>query len=77
MEEQETPADNASQLQEAIDTIIQTFDHPKTLSIEYTLDRGIKRTTFQISTSEKEEVIYELSYDGQRDETEPKIAHLK
>lgn len=27
-EERPTPADNASQLQEAIDVIVQTFDHP-------------------------------------------------
>lgn len=71
-EERPTPADNASQLQEAIDVIVQTFDYPAALSIEYTCDAGTKRTAFEIQIAE-EETTYDLYYDGHRDEAEPRV----
>jgi hypothetical protein len=71
-EERSTPTDKASQLQEAIDRIVQTFDHPAALSIEYHFDTGTKRTAFEIQTSD-DVLTYELRYDGQRDEMEPEI----
>lgn len=71
-EDRPTPVDTAPQLQEAIDVIVQTFDYPAALSIEYTFDAGTKRTTFVIQTAE-ENTIYELQYDGHHDEAEPRI----
>lgn len=70
-EEQPCPVDNASQLQEAIDSIVQTFDYPGTLSIQYTYDDDAKRTIFEIRTGERE-INYELRYNGY-EETEPEL----
>lgn len=63
---------NAAQLQEAIDTIVQTFDHPDAISIEYTFVDGVKQTKFHVPT-EDGETTYELVYDGQTDEAEPEF----
>lgn len=71
-EEQLTPGDSASQLQEAIDSIVRTFDYPGTLSIEYTYDGNTKRTVFEIQT-EEDNIVYELQYDGSEEVTEPRL----
>lgn len=70
-EEQPSPIDRASQLQEAIDSIVGTFDYPGTLSIEYTYDGDTKRTVFEIQERERK-IGYELRYNGY-EETEPRL----
>jgi hypothetical protein len=72
LEERSTPTGNASQLQEAIDILVQMFDHPSTLSIEYHFDTGTKQTVFEVQTAE-DVLTYELRYEGQHDEMEPEI----
>lgn len=64
--------ESASKLQEAIDTVVQTFDHPDAVSIDYAFEDGTKRTTFEIGQS-GEGITYELVYEGRADETEPKL----
>lgn len=71
-EEQLSPVDSASQLQEAIDSIVRTFDYPGTLSIEYTSDGATKRTVFEIRTEERE-ISYELHYNGHDEGIEPQL----
>ncbi|UPV77148.1 hypothetical protein M0R89_23185 (plasmid) [Halorussus limi] len=66
---------NAAQLQEAIDTIVQTFDYPAELSIQYSFIEGTKRTEVEIQTSEAV-ATYELVYDGERDEAEPELTQI-
>lgn len=72
MAEEVNPASNASQLQEAIDVIVRTFDHPPSLSLDYSFDDGTKRTTFEIGTPDGE-TTYELRYEGRDDEEEPEL----
>lgn len=67
-----TPTGDASRLQEAIDTIAQTFDHPPELSIETTAGNGVRRTTFVIS-AEGDERTFVLGYDGRSDDSEPRL----
>ena len=70
------PSAEAAKLQEAIDMIAQTFDHPPTMSIQYSAEDGTTRTEFEIHTPE-DVSSYEVRYDGQRDEAEPDITHLE
>lgn len=71
-----TPPDRASQLQEAVDMIVQTFDHPTTLSIDYTVTGGEKQTTVDVVTPNGT-VTYELVYDGRDDESEPELTRCE
>ncbi len=66
----------AAELQEAIDTIVQTFDHPVELSIHYSFEEGTKRTEIEIQTSEAV-ATYELVYDGGRDDAEPDLTRIE
>lgn len=75
MDPQSPPASKASQLQEALDTVAQTFDCPSNLSIRYTTTDGTKRTTFEIEAP-NDESAYELRYDGHDDESEPELVCL-
>ncbi|MFC4407931.1 hypothetical protein [Haloarchaeobius iranensis] len=63
---------STSQLQEAIDTIVQAFGHPETISVTYTFEDGQKRTMIEVLTGDTAP-IYELVYDGQDDGAEPEI----
>lgn len=72
IDERGEPSENTSQLQEAIDTIAQSFDHPDTISITYTSEDGRKRTTIEVAT-EGHAVTYELGYDGRDDDAEPEL----
>lgn len=72
--DQSAPFKNSSQLQEAIDTIVQIFDHPEAISINHLLEDGQKRTTFEITTEDI--VTYELVYNGHDDEAEPELRQL-
>jgi hypothetical protein len=65
----------SSQLQEAIDTIVQSFGHPDTITLTHTLEKGIKRTQIEISDGDMV-VCYELMYDGQDDDSEPQLRRV-
>lgn len=66
----------SSQLQEAVDTIVQSFGHPDAVSLTHTLEDGIKRTRFEISDGD-ETACYELVYDGQDDDAEPQLRRVE
>lgn len=66
------PSKSSSQLQEAIDTIVQSFGHPETITISYTFESGQKRTTIEVPT-DSGSTTYELVYDGRDDDTEPEL----
>lgn len=70
-----TPTSRASQLQEAIDAIVQSFDHPAEISIDYRADHGQKQTIFDILASDGDET-YELVYDGRDDAAEPELTQV-
>jgi hypothetical protein len=70
------PSGSTSQLQEAIDTIVQSFGHPETVSVTYTLEGGQKRTLIEVSTDDGT-TIYELVYDGQDDDAEPELKSVE
>jgi hypothetical protein len=42
------PSGSTSQLQEAIDTIVQSFGHPETISVTYAFEDGQKRTMIEV-----------------------------
>jgi hypothetical protein len=75
MTNDQLPTERASQLQEAIDTIVRTFDYPTDISIEYASEDGTKRTRFIVNITDEERT-YELSYDGTDEETEPELIRL-
>lgn len=66
------PSGSTSQLQEAIDTIVQSFGHPETISVTYTFEDGHKRTIIEVPTGDGT-TTYELVYDGQDDDAEPEL----
>ncbi|WP_232688978.1 hypothetical protein [Halobacterium zhouii] len=66
------PSGSTSQLQEAIDTIVQAFGHPETISVTYTFEDGQKRTMIEVPAGDGT-TTYELVYDGQDDDTEPEL----
>jgi hypothetical protein len=66
-----SPSGSTSQLQEAVDTIVQTFGHPETISIAYTFENGLKRTIIKVPTDDGT-TSYELVYDGQ-DDAKPEL----
>lgn len=68
-------ATDAPQLQEAIDTILQQFDHPTAISVEYITRDGRKYMTSVVETAD-ETVKYELVYDGSRDDAEPELSRV-
>lgn len=68
--------DGAPQVQEAIDTILQSFDHPRTLSLQYTSDEGIKRTRIEVTTHAGAKA-YELVYDGRQEDQEPELSRVE
>lgn len=70
------PAKQASRLQEAIDTIAQTFDHPGSLSIDYTNSEGVKRSTIEVETPDGS-LTYELRFAAQDDNTEPQLHRVE
>lgn len=73
MPEDTDPTRQAAQLQEAIDTIAQAFDHPSSLSIRYEVTDGEKITIIgQKLTGEK----FELTFDGRKDDAEPELVRI-
>lgn len=76
MADQGSPSRRASQLQEAIDTIVQSFDHPDSVSLEYSFEGGQKRTELEIVSTERI-TIYELIYNTQDDEAEPELTQIE
>ncbi|MFC7116654.1 MULTISPECIES: hypothetical protein [Halobacteriales] len=66
------PSESTSQLQEAIDTIVQAFSHPETISVTYTFEDGQKRTMIEVPTGDGA-TTYELVYNGQDDDAEPEL----
>lgn len=68
--------EDSSRLQEAIDTIVQEFDHPTRVSIKYSLNDGTKQTIFTVETVDGD-ITYELVYDGRHDEVEPELTYLE
>lgn len=75
MDQNQSPKRNAPLLQEAIDSLIQHFDHPESLSIEYTTSGRTKQTTFELETAD-ENVTYKLVYDGTTDDVEPEFSRI-
>lgn len=67
---------DAAQLQEAVDVILQQFDHPSSISITYEYADSRKHTTFEIETADGT-VAYELVYDGSRDDVEPELDRVE
>lgn len=65
----------SSQLQEAVDSIVQSFGHPDAISLTHTLEDGIKRTRFEISDGD-DTTCYELVYNGQDDDAEPQFRRI-
>lgn len=55
--------DECEQVQEAIDTIVQTFDHLTELSIQYSFVERTKPIGIKLQTSE-EVATYKLVYEG-------------
>lgn len=66
---------DAAQLQEAVDVILQQFDHPSSISITYEYADG-QHTTFEVETADGT-VAYELVYDGSRDDVEAELDRLE
>lgn len=58
-------------LQEAVDAIVQEFDHPGELVVRYTVDDGTKTTTFEVPDSDDQ---VELVYDGTDDDADPRVS---
>lgn len=72
VDEPPSPSERASQLQEAIDTIVQSFGHPEAISITYRFEDGEKRTTIEVPTGDADST-YTLIHDGQDDDAEPEL----
>ena len=66
-DEPPVPTEQAATSQEAMDTIVQAFDHPPTLQISYSTADGQKRTTLELETGTG---TAELTYDGRDDDAE-------
>lgn len=67
--------DSTSQLQEAIVTIVQTFEYPSSISIEYEGGSGTKRTEFSVTETDGD-IVYELVFGGSEDEAEPELFRI-
>ena len=63
---------DAAQLQEALDVILQRFDHPSSISVKYEYVDGRKHMTFKLETVDGTDT-YEFVYDGSRDDVEPEL----
>lgn len=63
------PVDDASRSQEAIDTVVQTFDHPTTLSVDYSFEGDEKRTLFEVAGRECRDVRTGVRWPPGRDGT--------
>lgn len=69
------PSRSPSQLQEAIDMVVQAFDHPEMISIDHTLEDSEKRTIFEV-TVDGEISRYKLVYEAGNKESEPELVRL-
>lgn len=65
----------AASVQEAIDSIVQMFDHPEQLSIQYSSSDGHKVTTIEI---EDEEVVetFELQFRADKPNESPVLKRI-
>lgn len=66
----------ASRLQGAIDMVVQAFDYPSSMSVEYDAEKGTKRTIFEVTTTDGQ-VTYELVYDGRTADAEPHLTRVE
>lgn len=62
----------AATLQESVDAIVQTFEHPQALELTYESDGQEKRTIIHVDRGEGTET-YELRFDASEDGNEPGI----
>lgn len=76
MDRTSSPVQNAGQLQEAIDMIVQTFDYPDSVSIHHTVADGIKQTQFEIETA-ADTHLFELTFDAHDDDAEPELTRTE
>lgn len=76
MSEESVPSPaSASRIQEAVDAIVRSFDHPPSIAVRYSTEDGTKRTVIEVETAERIDT-YEVVHDGHNADTEPTIARL-
>jgi len=64
------PANRAPTVQEAIDVVVQAFDHPQRLELHYENEHGEKRTAIRASDGD-ETTAHGFRFDGREDAKEP------
>lgn len=69
-------SDRAATLQEAIDSIVQTFGHPEALKLSYENTGQEKRTIIEFA-DDAETVTYELRFDGSEADNEPELVSIR
>jgi hypothetical protein len=72
----DNPRQQVSQLQEAIDTIVQAFSYPSSMTMDYEVDGSTKQTRFEVTTSDGC-ATYKLVYDGMDDDAEPSLSRIE
>lgn len=70
------PRQQVSQVQEAIDTIVQAFNHPSSMTMDYEVDGSTKQTRFEVTTTDGC-ATYELVYDGMDADAEPSLSRIE
>lgn len=65
----------ASSVQEAIDLVVQIFDHPEQLSIQYSSSGGQKVTTLEIEDEGIVE-IFELQFQADKPDESPVLKRI-
>lgn len=65
----------ASSIQEAIDSIVQAFDYPEELSMEYTSTDGRKVTQIEINREDNSEK-FEVQFRGNEPDEEPVLRRI-
>ncbi|WP_306055352.1 hypothetical protein [Natronococcus wangiae] len=73
--ETELSVRTASSVQEAIDAIVQAFDYPERLSVEYASADGRKATTIEIERDERIEK-FELEFRANEPNENPVLKRL-
>lgn len=75
MTESQPDLTDAAQLQEALDMILQRFEYPSSVSVEYEYIDGSKRSTFCIERPD-ETLTYELVNAGPGDDIDPELTRI-
>lgn len=65
----------ASSVQEAIDSVVQTFDHPERLSVQYSSADGEKVTTIEIEDEGTVET-FELQFQADQPDEKPVLKRI-